>query len=67
MQNAAAPDVPRPKLLLLEHDDRFAMFPEFVFYDFAQPLKLPGSFPLLPLPPLLFVSRLQNDQGPVGC
>jgi len=29
-------------LVLLEHDQRFAIFPEFVFYDFAQPLKLPG-------------------------
>ncbi|KAL2024763.1 hypothetical protein VTK56DRAFT_5584 [Thermocarpiscus australiensis] len=39
--NAASPDAPRPKLLLLEHDNRFSVFPEFVFYDFAQPLKLP--------------------------
>jgi hypothetical protein len=31
----------RPKLLLLEHDDRFGVFSEFVFYDFQQPLKLP--------------------------
>ncbi|KAG6003846.1 hypothetical protein E4U21_001645 [Claviceps maximensis] len=37
-------DVPldeRPKVVLLEHDDRFAVFPEFVFYDYQQPLKLP--------------------------
>ncbi|KEY64764.1 hypothetical protein S7711_05414 [Stachybotrys chartarum IBT 7711] len=32
----------RPKLVLLEHDDRFGVFPEFFFYDFQQPLKLPG-------------------------
>ncbi len=32
-----------PKLILLEHDSRFSVFPEFVFYDFQQPLKLPGD------------------------
>lgn len=42
-QNAESPDTPKPKLVLLEHDRRFAIFPEFVYYDFAQPLKLPGS------------------------
>ncbi|KAI8301595.1 hypothetical protein K4K61_008665 [Colletotrichum sp. SAR11_59] len=31
----------RPKVLLLEHDMRFNVFPEFVFYDFQQPFKLP--------------------------
>ncbi|KAK0610449.1 putative N6-adenine methyltransferase-domain-containing protein [Bombardia bombarda] len=30
-----------PKVWLLEHDMRFAVFPEFVFYDFTQPLTLP--------------------------
>lgn len=45
---AAPPSEPKPKLVLLEHDRRFAIFPEFVFYDFAQPLKLPG----LPPPPV---------------
>ncbi|KAL2268117.1 hypothetical protein VTJ83DRAFT_2963 [Remersonia thermophila] len=39
--NEAPPEQPRPKLVLLEHDNRFGIFPEFVFYDFAQPLKLP--------------------------
>ncbi|KAK4240747.1 NAD(P)-binding protein [Achaetomium macrosporum] len=29
-------------LVLLEHDNRFAVFSEFVFYDFNQPLKLPA-------------------------
>ncbi|KAI0404063.1 putative N6-adenine methyltransferase-domain-containing protein [Xylaria palmicola] len=33
---------PRPKLVLLEHDQRFGVFPEFVFYDYAHPFKLPG-------------------------
>jgi hypothetical protein len=33
----------RPKLVLLEHDQRFGVFPEFVFYDFAQPVRLPGT------------------------
>lgn len=30
-------------MYLLEHDQRFSVFPEFVFYDFQQPLKLPGE------------------------
>lgn len=33
----------RPRLVLLEHDDRFALFPEFVSYDFQQPLRLPAG------------------------
>ncbi|KAK1638107.1 putative N6-adenine methyltransferase-domain-containing protein [Colletotrichum phormii] len=33
----------RPKVFLLEHDNRFNVFPEFVWYDFAQPFKLPGE------------------------
>ncbi|KAI0127966.1 putative N6-adenine methyltransferase-domain-containing protein [Xylariales sp. AK1849] len=40
--NAAAPDEPKPKVHLLEHDQRFAVFPEFVFYDYNSPTKLPG-------------------------
>ncbi|KAG5949917.1 hypothetical protein E4U53_005635 [Claviceps sorghi] len=46
-------DVPldqRPRVVLLEHDDRFAVFPEFVFYDYQQPLKLPGKKVAVPLP-----------------
>ncbi|KAK2628865.1 hypothetical protein QTJ16_001968 [Diplocarpon rosae] len=31
----------KPKLWLLEFDRRFEVFPEFVFYDFNDPLKLP--------------------------
>ncbi|TVY55011.1 Protein-lysine N-methyltransferase EFM5 [Lachnellula cervina] len=33
----------RPKLYLLEFDQRFEVFPEFVFYDFNNPLDLPPS------------------------
>ena len=33
----------KPKLLLLEYDHRFAVFPEFVHYDFNTPTKLPAS------------------------
>ncbi|KAI1117837.1 putative N6-adenine methyltransferase-domain-containing protein [Nemania sp. NC0429] len=33
---------PKPKTYLLEHDYRFAVFSEFVFYDFADPFKLPA-------------------------
>ncbi|KAL2134615.1 hypothetical protein VTI74DRAFT_11357 [Chaetomium olivicolor] len=40
--NAEPADEPKPKLVLLEHDNRFGVFPEFVFYDYAQPLKLPA-------------------------
>ncbi|KAK3941176.1 nadh-ubiquinone oxidoreductase 39 kda [Diplogelasinospora grovesii] len=36
-------DHPKPKLVLLEHDNRFAVFSEFVFYDYMTPLKLPGE------------------------
>lgn len=35
-------DAPMPTLTLLEHDNRFAVFSEFVFYDFMQPIKLPA-------------------------
>jgi hypothetical protein len=31
----------RPEVYLLEFDKRFEVFPEFVFYDFKNPLKLP--------------------------
>ncbi|KAK0714341.1 putative N6-adenine methyltransferase-domain-containing protein [Apiosordaria backusii] len=40
--NASPPEEPKPNLILLEHDNRFAIFPEFSFYDFAQPTKLPA-------------------------
>ncbi|KAL6804491.1 putative N6-adenine methyltransferase domain-containing protein [Trichoderma sp. SZMC 28012] len=35
-------DDEKPKLVLLEHDNRFGVFPEFYFYDFQQPVKLPS-------------------------
>lgn len=42
---ADMPTAERPSLTLLEFDERFAVFKnEFVFYDFASPLKLPGDF-----------------------
>ncbi|KAI1469427.1 N(6)-adenine-specific DNA methyltransferase [Daldinia caldariorum] len=42
--NAADANTPKPKkVLLLEHDQRFSVFPEFVFYDFQQPFKLPAE------------------------
>ncbi|KAK4074168.1 hypothetical protein Trihar35433_3642 [Trichoderma harzianum] len=36
-------DDQKPKLVLLEHDNRFGVFPEFYFYDFQQPVKLPAA------------------------
>ncbi|KLU92568.1 hypothetical protein MAPG_11513 [Magnaporthiopsis poae ATCC 64411] len=40
---ARGEDEPKPRLVLLEHDSRFAVFPEYVFYDCNQPLKLPDD------------------------
>ncbi|KAI0880426.1 putative N6-adenine methyltransferase-domain-containing protein [Annulohypoxylon maeteangense] len=41
--NTADATHPKPKqVYLLEHDQRFAVFPEFIFYDFQQPVKLPA-------------------------
>ncbi|KAF2096489.1 hypothetical protein NA57DRAFT_42016 [Rhizodiscina lignyota] len=31
----------RPEVVLLEYDERFSVFKEFVFYDFANPTRLP--------------------------
>ncbi|CAJ2508823.1 Uu.00g138490.m01.CDS01 [Anthostomella pinea] len=39
---SAGHNSPKPKVFLLEHDQRFAVFSEFVFYDFMKPIKLPG-------------------------
>lgn len=33
----------RPRLTLLEYDERFSVFKEFTFYDYQQPTKLPGE------------------------
>ncbi|KAI1454628.1 putative N6-adenine methyltransferase-domain-containing protein [Annulohypoxylon moriforme] len=42
--NKADATHPKPKqVYLLEHDQRFAVFPEFIFYDFQQPIKLPAD------------------------
>ncbi|ODA81552.1 hypothetical protein RJ55_00052 [Drechmeria coniospora] len=35
------PESERPRLVLLEHDHRFRVFEEFVYYDFQKPLELP--------------------------
>jgi hypothetical protein len=36
----------RPKLMLLEFDERFAVFKDdFSFYDYKQPIKLDGKAP----------------------
>lgn len=32
----------RPILHLLEFDERFRVFPEFVYYDYRRPFRLPG-------------------------
>ncbi|KAL2751931.1 hypothetical protein ACRALDRAFT_2030583 [Sodiomyces alcalophilus JCM 7366] len=37
------PGRPKPKVVLLEYDQRFAVFPEFVAYDYRHPFKLPAS------------------------
>lgn len=37
------PPSERPKIVLLEHDERFGVFPEFVYYDFQQPFQLPSN------------------------
>ncbi|KAI1080288.1 putative N6-adenine methyltransferase-domain-containing protein [Whalleya microplaca] len=42
LMNAADAASPKPKVYLLEHDQRFSVFPEFLFYDFHQPIKLPA-------------------------
>ncbi|KAM0249375.1 hypothetical protein ACHAQJ_009091 [Trichoderma viride] len=36
-------DDEKPKLILLEHDNRFGVFSEFYFYDFQQPVRLPAA------------------------
>ncbi|CAM1503744.1 Fc.00g013350.m01.CDS01 [Cosmosporella sp. VM-42] len=53
-----------PKLVLFEHDDRFNVFPEFVYYDYQQPLKLPvelkGSLSRLIVDPPFFNNDCQT-------
>ncbi|KAI5460255.1 putative N6-adenine methyltransferase-domain-containing protein [Mariannaea sp. PMI_226] len=54
----------RPKLILFEHDGRFDVFSEFVYYDYQQPLKLPaelkGSLDCVILDPPFFNSDCQT-------
>ncbi|KAH7129314.1 putative N6-adenine methyltransferase-domain-containing protein [Dactylonectria estremocensis] len=33
----------QPRLVLFEHDDRFNVFSEYIFYDYQQPLRLSGE------------------------
>jgi hypothetical protein len=55
LKNLVAGKTDAPKLVLLEHDSRFEVFKdEYVFYDYAKPIRLPGMFPfrfLLPVKP----------------
>ncbi|KAF5609844.1 NADH-ubiquinone oxidoreductase 40 kDa subunit mitochondrial [Fusarium subglutinans] len=54
----------RPKLVLFEHDHRFSVFPEFVFYDFQRPLQLPahlkGSLDSVIIDPPFFSNDCQT-------
>lgn len=36
-----------PQVFLLEFDERFAVFPEFIRYDFQSPLELPRMYLLI--------------------
>lgn len=40
---AEKPASERPTLYLLEFDERFRVFPEFVYYDYRRPFKLPRN------------------------
>ena len=40
---ASKPESDRPNISLLEFDDRFGVFKEFVKYDFEQPTRLPAE------------------------
>lgn len=65
---SSPPGTPRPALTLLEHDHRFGVFSEFLFYDFMQPVKLPGkprhvtSWPG-PWPQLVLLAPLNTNQN----
>ncbi|KAK1584758.1 putative N6-adenine methyltransferase-domain-containing protein [Colletotrichum navitas] len=43
LMNERDPSLGRPKVALLEYDTRFNVFPEFVFYNFQSPFKLPAE------------------------
>jgi hypothetical protein len=51
------PEEDKPKIYLLEFDKRFGVFPEFIQYDFRDPLKLPREIIPLLLRPRLIVSQ----------
>lgn len=42
-QLASKPESDRPEICLLEYDERFGVFKEFVKYDFEQPTRLPSQ------------------------
>ncbi|GKU02678.1 nadh-ubiquinone oxidoreductase 40 kda mitochondrial [Fusarium langsethiae] len=60
----------RPKLVLFEHDHRFSVFPEFVFYDFQRPLQLPhnlkGSLDSVIIDPPFFSNDCQTKFALTG-
>ncbi|CCT67460.1 probable NADH2 dehydrogenase (ubiquinone) 40K chain [Fusarium fujikuroi IMI 58289] len=60
----------RPKLVLFEHDHRFSVFPEFVFYDFQRPLQLPahlkGSLDSIIIDPPFFSNDCQTKFALTG-
>ncbi|KAH6606282.1 hypothetical protein Trco_005435 [Trichoderma cornu-damae] len=72
--NPERDDEEKPKLILLEHDNRFGVFPEFFFYDFQQPVRLPGHLKgtidrIICDPPFLTALTVrwllkQNNTGP---
>ncbi|KAH7253459.1 putative N6-adenine methyltransferase-domain-containing protein [Fusarium redolens] len=60
----------RPNLVLFEHDHRFSVFPEFVFYDFQRPLQLPahlkGSLDSVIIDPPFFSNDCQTKFALTG-
>ncbi|KAF4334557.1 NADH-ubiquinone oxidoreductase 40 kDa subunit mitochondrial [Fusarium beomiforme] len=57
-------------LVLFEHDHRFSVFPEFVFYDFQRPLQLPahlkGSLDSVIIDPPFFSNDCQTKFALTG-
>lgn len=53
----------KPRVILLEHDARFEVFgDEFIWYDFKDPLKLPGTFVIpRPLMSHLFLNSQKSN------
>lgn len=62
MWASSPPGKPKPALTLLEHDYRFGVFSEFLFYDFMQPVKLPGKPFMSSLAPLIHPSSPQAQR-----